>query len=123
VLLEELTREIIGAAMEFHRTLGPGFLESIYRNALSHELHLKGLLCESERDVRVTYKNQTVGRHRLDLIVEGRVIVELKAATSIADAHLAQVLSYMKATNLELSLIVNFGGPSLTWKRLVKTRN
>jgi GxxExxY protein len=123
VLLEKLTREIIGAAMEVHRTLGPGFLESIYRNALYHELHSKRLSVESEREIRVTYKNHAVGHHRLDLVVENRVIVELKAASSIADAHLAQALSYMKATNIEVSLIVNFGGTSLTWKRLLKTRN
>jgi len=108
--------------MEVHRTLGPGFVESIYRNALARELHLKGLSLESEREVPVSYKNQVVGRHRLDLVVENRVIVELKAASVIVDVHLAQALSYMKATNLELSLIVNFGGPRLAWKRLIKTQ-
>ena len=77
---------------------------------------------EGERTVSIRYKNQTVGRHRLDLVIDERVIVELKAVTSIADVHLAQALSYMKATDIQLSLILNFGGSSLTWKRLVKTR-
>jgi GxxExxY protein len=122
VLLEELTREIIGAAMEVHRTLGPGFVESIYRNALVRELLSSGLKLESEWEVPVTYKNHVVGRHRLDLVVESRVIVELKAVGVIVDVHLAQALSYMKATNMELSLIINFGGPRLTWKRLIKTQ-
>lgn len=122
MLLEALTRRIIGAAIEVHRTLGPGFLESIYRNALSRELQSKGLSFESEKEVPVTYKTIVVGRHRLDLFIERRVIVELKAVSGITDVHVAQALSYMKATGAELSLIVNFGGPSLTWKRLVKTR-
>src|SRR5262245_30396309 len=122
MLLEQLTRQIIGAAMEVHQALGPGFVESIYRNALSHELHLKGIAFQSEEEIRGTYKEHNVGLHRLDLVVEGRVIVELKAVSTIADAHLAQALSYMKATNIELSLIINFGGTSLIWKRLVKTR-
>ena len=122
MLLEELSRRIIGAAMEVHRCLGPGYVESIYRNALLVELRLKGLSLKSEVQVPIKYKNHAVGRHQMDLIVEDRVIVELKATDGIAGVHLAQALSYMKATGLEVSLVVNFGGPSLTWKRLVKTQ-
>jgi GxxExxY protein len=121
VLFEDLTQEIIGAAMEVHRTLGPGFLESIYRNALLQELQQRNVWLQAERDVPVLYKNHLVGRHRLDLVVENRVIVELKAISGISDVHFAQVLSYLKATNLHLALILNFGGPRLTWKRLAKT--
>lgn len=119
--LEELTRAIIGAAMEVHRTLGPGFLESIYGRALSRELSLRGFFTTSEFEVQIRYKEFVVGRHRMDLVVENKVIVELKATQSIAEIHLAQALSYMKATSLSVSLIVNFGEPSLTWKRLVST--
>jgi GxxExxY protein len=122
MLLEALSREIIGAALEVHRTLGPGFVEAIYKSALCRELDLRGLSVESEREVVITYKNHMVGRHRLDLVVESQVIVELKAASAIADVHLAQALSYMTATGMELTLIVNFGRPSLAWKRLVKTQ-
>jgi GxxExxY protein len=118
--LEELTRAIIGAAMEVHRTLGPGFLESIYGHALSRELSLRGLFTTSEFEVQVGYKEFVVGR-RMDLVVENQVIVELKATQGIAGIHLAQALSYMKASSLSVSLIVNFGEPSLTWKRLVRT--
>jgi len=123
VLLEEVTSKIIGAAMEVHRTLGPGFIESVYRNALCHELNVRNLSFECEREIQVRYKNQLVGKHRLDLLIEHCVIVEQKATASIVDAHLAQALSYMKATNIGLPLIVNFGTASLTWKRLAKTRN
>jgi GxxExxY protein len=122
VLFEELTRDIIGAAMEVHRVLGPGFLESVYQNALCHELQLRELKFETELEVHVGYKQLVVGRHRLDLVVENSVIVELKVASAIVEAHLAQALSYMKATGIEVSLILNFAGSSLTWKRLLKSR-
>jgi GxxExxY protein len=118
----EITENIIGAAMEVHRALGAGFLESIYRNALARELSLRGLSVEIEREVVVTYKDFVVGRHRLDLVVEGAVIVELKAASAILAIHTAQALSYIRATGIPLSLVVNFGESSLTWKRLIKTR-
>ena len=107
--------------MEVHRILGSGFLESIYGHALSRELNLRGLSTTSEFEVQVKYKEFVVGRHRLDLVVDNQVIVELKATHGIAEVHLSQALSYMKATSLAVSLIVNFGEPSLTWKRLVKT--
>jgi GxxExxY protein len=119
--LEDLTRIIIGAAMEVH--LGPGFLESIYRNALSRELLLRGLASNAEFEVQVKYKDFVVGRHRLDLVVESQVIVELKAAHGFTEVYFSQGLSYMKATNLPVSLIVNFGESSLTWKRLARTRS
>ena len=117
-----LTGKIIGAAMEVHRTLGPGFLESIYHRALIHELALCNLSCESELQIDVCYKNQLIGHHRLDIVVENTVIVELKAVSAIVDTHIAQTLSYLKATNLEVALIVNFGLPTLVWKRLIKSR-
>jgi GxxExxY protein len=117
-----LTGQIIGAAMEVHRTLGPGFVELIYHRALLHELGLRRLFCETELQVDVCYKNRLIGQHRLDLVVENTVIVELKAVSAIIDTHVAQTLSYLKATNIEVALIVNFGLPSLTWKRLIKSR-
>jgi GxxExxY protein len=100
----EITENVIGAAMEVHRALGAGFLESIYRNALARELSLRGLSVEIEREVLVTYKDVLVGRHRLDLVVEGAVIVELKVASAILAIHTAQALSYIKATGIPLSL-------------------
>ena len=117
----KLTGQVIGAAMEVHRVLGPGFLESIYHRALVHELKLRGLNVETERAIDIRYKDARVGVHRLDLIVETSVVVELKAVSNIADAHVAQVLSYLKATRLQVALILNFGGPSLVWRRVVRT--
>src|SRR5713226_6588494 len=106
--------------MEVHRALGPGFLESIYRNALLHELRLRNMSTKAEIEVQVAYKDLIVGRHRLDMLVEDDVIIELKAISGINDIHIAQVLSYMKATRLEIGLIINFGEESLVWKRLIK---
>jgi GxxExxY protein len=116
-----LTGQIIGAAMEVHRALGPGFIESIYHRALVHELGLRGLSYETEVEIAVRYKNQLIGQHRLDIVVK-TVIIELKAVSAIVDIHVAQTLSYLKATNMEVALIMNFGLPSLTWKRLIKSR-
>lgn len=117
-----LTGQIIGAAMEVHRALGPGFIESIYHRALVHELGLRGLSYETDVEIAVRYKNQLIGQHRLDIVVRKTVIIELKAVSAIVDIHVAQTLSYLKATNMEVALIMNFSLPSLTWKRLIKSR-
>jgi len=117
---EELTRAIIGAAMEVHREMGPGFLESIYRKALLHELRLRNIPTRAEVGVRIGYKDLIVGKHRIDVVVNDLVVVELKAVSMIMDVHVAQVLSYLKATGMAVGLILNFGGESLVWKRLIK---
>src|ERR1700692_4265748 len=96
---EGLTHAIIGAAMDVHSALGPGFLESIYKNALLHELRLRSITAKSELEVEVTY-----------------MVVELKAIGGLAEIHIAQALSYMKATQVEVGLIINFGENSLYWK-------
>ena len=107
----------------YARFLGESdLLESIYQRALLHELALRGLSFETERHVDVRYKDQLIGQHRLDIVVENRVIVELKAVSAIVDMHVAQTLSYLKATKIEVALIINFGSRSLTWKRLIKSR-
>ena len=108
--------------MEVHGLLGPGSLESIYKSALIHELGLRGLKSTTEVETHVAYKDHPVGKHRLDLVVEDTVVVELKAVSSINAIHMAQALSYLKATGLEVVLIVNFGQPSLVWKRLIRSR-
>src|SRR6267378_8604764 len=101
----KLTGRIIGAALEVHKLLGPGFVESIYHRALLHELNLRSLFTQTEQQIDIYYKDQIVGKHRLDIIVEKTVVVELKAVNAIADVHMAQALSYLKATNLELALL------------------
>jgi len=116
-----LTHQIIGSAMEVHRVLGPGFIESVYQRALLHELALRGLSTQTEQQIEVLYKGQLVGKHRLDVVVSDFVVVELKAVGEIGDVHVAQALSYLKASGLQLALILNFGEASLTWKRVVKS--
>jgi GxxExxY protein len=119
---KELTKETIGAALEVYHTLGPGFLEVIYRNALVHELDLRGLAVQTEVEIHIPYKTIAAGKHRLNLVIENAVVVELKATASLADVHMAQALSYLKATGLEVALLMNFGSSTLIWKRLIKTK-
>ena len=116
----ELTAEIIGAAITVHTTLGPGFLESIYEEALCIELTLRMIPFERQRRIIVTYRDQPVGEHRLDLLVADRVVVELKASRDLDPIHFAVVRSYMKATNVNTGLILNFAAIPLTVKRVCR---
>ena len=108
-MADQLTEKIIGAAIEVHRLLGPGLLESIYEEALCHELTLRGIGFERQVDVDVLYKDRVIKGQRLDILVEGEVIVELKAVSRLPDVAKAQTLSYLKATGLKRALLVNFG--------------
>jgi GxxExxY protein len=105
---EELAHTIIGAAIEVHRVLGPGFLESIYERALCHELNLRGVPFERQKKLIVRYKDLEIPGQRLDLLVGGRVITDLKTVESFAPIHLAQLLSYLKTTGFRLGLLINF---------------
>src|SRR5580692_7946242 len=104
---EALSGKIIEAAISVHRELGPGFLEAIYENALRVALRHRGISYESQREVTVLFEGCEVGVHRLDLVAEGRIIVELKAVKILEDVHFAQVKSYLKATRLEVGLLLN----------------
>ncbi|MAU08635.1 MAG: GxxExxY protein [Anaerolineaceae bacterium] len=104
----DLSYEIIGAAIEVHRVLGPGLLESIYESALCVELEHRQIPYECQKEVSVLYKNQHVGVNRLDLLVADRVIVELKAVERLEPVHSAQLMTYMKITNKRLGLLINF---------------
>ena len=108
VELDELAHRVIGAAIEVHRVLGPGFLESVYEEALCVELAARRIGFTRQVPVGVDYKGRRVGEARLDLVVDNRVVVELKAVESIAPIHVAQVLSYLKATELRLALLITF---------------
>jgi GxxExxY protein len=110
---DQLARRIIGAAIEVHKILGPGFLESIYNKAMDYELRASGLSVEREKEILVPYKDIQIPGQRLDLVIGGRVIVELKAVESLAPIHEAQLISYMKATRLRLGLLINFRVPLL----------
>lgn len=104
----DITGKIIGAAIEVHRILGPGFLETVYEEALVRELRRRGIRFEQQIEVPILYKGDVVGKHRLDLLVEGLVVVELKRVSELTDVHYAIVRSYLKATNLDIALILNF---------------
>jgi GxxExxY protein len=117
---QELTAEIIGAAITVHQALGPGFLESIYEEALCIELTLRKIPFERQRRIIVTYSDHPVGEHRLDLLVAERVVVELKATRDLDPIHFAVVRSYMKATNVNTGLILNFAAIPLSVKRVCR---
>lgn len=106
---DELTEAIIGAAIEVHRILGPGLLESIYEEALCHELELRGIKAQRQVDVDVVYKGKIIKGQKLDILVEREVVVELKAVSKLPDVAMAQTLSYLKATGLKRALLLNFG--------------
>ena len=108
VELDRLAHEVIGAAIEVHRILGPGFLESVYHEAFCVELELRGIPFQKEVPVAVPYKGVQIGEGWLDLLVGGKLIVELKAVDELAPIHTAQVISYLKATGLQLALLINF---------------
>ncbi len=110
----ELTERIIGAAIEVHRHLGPGLLESAYEECLCHELHLNGLRFQRQVSLPVSYKGLRLDcAYRLDLLVEDLVIVEIKAIDELAPIHQAQLLTYLKATGKEVGLLLNFNVPVL----------
>ena len=115
----ELTEKIIGCAIEVHKKLGPGFLESIYENAFTLELEKHNLHVERQQEVIVKYDGIEVGRHRLDLIVNDTIVVELKAVKNIEDVHFAIVKSYLKALGKQHGLIINFSKPVVEVKRVI----
>ena len=115
---DTLSRRVIECIIRVHRVLGPGFLESVYRNALGVELRRHGLEFEMEKDVRVEYEGVEVGRHRIDMIVSERLVVELKAVEELSRAHYAQARSYLKATNLRVALLVNFAKSMADTRRI-----
>jgi GxxExxY protein len=115
---EALSQQIIGCIMKVHRTLGPGFLEGIYRRALLLELQRSGLKVEAEKSVPVFYEGEEVGLHRLDLVVEDTVVLELKAVPDLAVAHYEQLRSYLRASGLDVGLLVNFGRERSDFRRI-----
>jgi GxxExxY protein len=116
--IDLLTERIIGCVIEVHRALGPGFLEIIYHRALAIELHHNGLMVDCEREVRIWYRGREVGRHRLDMLVEDTVVVELKTVESLGRAHYAQLRSYLRATGLATGLLVNFSADKADFRRM-----
>ena len=116
---KELTGKILKLAFEVHNLLGCGFLEKVYERALLYELKNAGLKTETQKAIRILYKQQDVGTYIADIIVEGKVVIELKVAEFLATIHKAQVLNYLRATSYEVALILNFAKPRLEYKRVV----
>jgi GxxExxY protein len=116
----KLTQEIIACAIRVHRTLGPGFLESVYEEALAVEFALSGVQFIRQYPVALFYRDHQVGEHRLDFLVEGKIVVELKAISRLEDIHFAIGRSYLKAANLNDGLLFNFATAPLTIKRFCR---
>lgn len=114
---EELTSKVIGCAMRVHTVLGPGYLESVYERALAHELRKAGLGLECQVPLRVMYDDVPVGEFIADMLVERRVLVEIKAVQSLARNHEVQLVNYLTTTGLDIGLLLNFGASSLEFKR------
>ena len=106
--IERVANQVIGAAIEVHKSLGPGYLESVYEEALSVELKLRDIRFERQLVFALDYKGHSVGEGRLDFLVERSLIVELKAVEALSGVHTAQVISYLKATHKRLALLINF---------------
>jgi GxxExxY protein len=122
MLHEEITKDIIGAAMAVLNELRPGLDERLYENALVIELRLRGHTVEQQREYPVHYRGQFIGKLVPDLIVDGKVIADPKVVTAFNDTHIAQMLGYLNITGLEVALLLNFKESKLAWKRVVNER-
>jgi len=111
--VDALIKRVIGAAIEVHRHLGPGFLESVYGEAFAIELRLRGIAFVRQVEIGVTYKGHRIGKGFLDFLIEGNLVVELKACDALAPIHRAQVISYLKQTGHKIALLINFNVPIL----------
>ncbi|MDH3229863.1 MAG: GxxExxY protein [Alphaproteobacteria bacterium] len=120
---DALTETIIECIIPVHRILGPGFLESVYQNALEIELRQQNLKIEKEKEVTIEYRGEIVGRHRLDLVVESSIIIELKTVEALSKAHYAQLRSYLAASGLTFGILVNFSEFKADFRRVELTEN
>jgi GxxExxY protein len=116
---DEISGRVIEAAISVHTELGPGFLESIYEKAMLAALRRRDLAYEAQKEVPVFFEEEKVGVHRLDLVVDGKIVAELKAVQALEDVRFAQVKSYLRATGLSVGLLLNFNAPRLVIKRVV----
>lgn len=119
LLYKDISYKLTGLAMQVHTTLGYGFLEKVYENALMVLLRKEGITAEQQAPITVYFEGEVVGEYYADILVEGKIILELKAAEKIVDNHVAQTLNYLKATGLHLAILLNFGKERLEYKRIV----
>ena len=120
---EQITKDVIGCAFEVINELGAGFLESVYEKALLLALQQKGLIAIAQHPVKVVFRNECVGDFYADILVEGKVIIELKAVKAIAPEHQAQTINYLNATGIEVGLLINFGNQKLEYKRFTRNKD
>lgn len=119
LLHKDLTSEIIAAAFEVSNNLGAGFLEKVYENSLRVELEIRGLAVETQKQIRISYKGREVGLYQIDLLVNDTIIVEVKSTEQILSIHKAQLINYLKATGLQVGLVINFGNSKVEFERIV----
>jgi GxxExxY protein len=117
--LNALAEAVVGAAFEVSNVLGPGFLEKLYERALVKELALRGIAATPQVPYSVIYKGQPIGEYIADLVVDDRLLVELKCTHRLADEHLAQCINYLTASGLHLAVLINFQHPKVEWRRIV----
>ncbi|MBP5420274.1 MAG: GxxExxY protein [Bacteroidales bacterium] len=122
VLHKDLTEQIIECFYTVYNTLGYGFLENVYQNALYFELTKNGFNCETQKDIKVYYANRCVGNYRADIVVNDLIILELKAAEELSMAHATQLLNYLKATKYEVGLLLNFGKKAEIRRRIFENK-
>jgi GxxExxY protein len=119
IVYPELSYEIMGAIFEVHKELGPGFLESVYHKALVEEFSGRGMKVEAQKTIDLTYKDKKIGVHRLDLVVDDKVVVELKTVERFSIHHKAQLTSYLKASGYKLGILVNFSRSKVEYQRVL----
>jgi GxxExxY protein len=119
--INDIAYSINGAVFEVNKVLGHGFLEKVYENALAIELKKRGLIVESQKSIKVLYKDETVGEYVADILVEGQVIIELKTVDKLDKIHEAQIMNYLKATGVPVGLLVNFKHPKAEIERIIFT--
>ncbi|MSO23945.1 MAG: GxxExxY protein [Acidobacteria bacterium] len=117
--MNRLIEKVVGAVYEVANTLGAGFLEKVYERALVAELRLRGIRAEGQVPLRVVYKGEAVGDYYIDILVENKLVLELKCVQALTDEHLAQTLNYLKATGHQVALLINFQHPKVEWRRIV----
>jgi GxxExxY protein len=120
IVHKELSYAIVGAGMEVHRILGPGFLVLVYQAALAHEFALRCIHFEAQKNLPVRYKDISIGDYIADFLVEDQIIVEIKAISNLTEAHEAQAHHYLAATGMRLAILMNFGSPSLQTKHILR---
>jgi len=122
IIYKKLSYEIIGIAMEVHNRLGSGFLEKVYENAMIILLNKKGVKSKAQFPIKIEFENQIIGDYIVDIFVENQIILELKSVNKIHEKHKSQIINYLKATNKQLGIIINFGNDRLEYERIINTR-